>query len=160
MKTNKTLIISILVILLITAGAGYYILVANNSTASNEANVTSTEPVQEIIPTIDPVDLGVKLSLRSDKRAVKFEIANIKDITSVDYEVTYLAQGTIPRGMIGTIEVQPGDKKIETKYLDLGSCSSGKCKYDEGVTSIKLVLKISKSDGNTYSSEKSLDLSE
>lgn len=160
MKTNKTLIISVLVILLITAGAGYYILVANKSTASNEANITSTESAQEIIPTIDPVDLGVKLTLRSDKRAVKFEITNIKDITSVDYEVTYLAQGTIPRGMIGTIEAQPGDKKIETKYLDLGSCSSGKCKYDEGVTSIKLVLKISKSDGNTYSSEKSLDLSE
>lgn len=154
---NKYKIIILIILgMLILFGGGYYILIGSKSSSMNQT--TQTVPTPEVIPTINPDDLGLKLTARSDGKAVKFEISNIKDIESIEYELTYLAKGNIPRGTIGSIEVQPSDTKIETKYLDLGSCSSGKCKYDEGVTSVKLVLKITKKDGSVYSAEKSLDL--
>lgn len=154
---NKYKIIILLVLLVLILGGGsYYILIGSKSSSTNQT--TQAIPTSEVIPTLNPEDLGLKLTARSDGKAVKFEITNIKDIESVEYELTYLAKGNIPRGTIGTVEIKPTDTKIETKYLDLGSCSSGKCKYDEGVTSVKLVLKITKKDGNVYSAEKSLDL--
>lgn len=156
MKNNKILLLIVILILILLVGGGYYILIGSKNSSTNQT--AQAIPTPEVIPTLNPEDLGLKLTARSDGKAVKFEITNIKDIESVEYELTYLAKGDIPRGTIGTVEIKPTDTKIETKYLDLGSCSSGKCKYDEGVTSVKLVLKITKKDGNVYSAEKSLDL--
>lgn len=152
-KYKYFIIIGVLILAL--GGGAYYFLSANKA---SEKSAVQAEPTLEVIPTINPEDLGLVLTARSDKKAVKFEITNIKNISTIDYELTYLAQGNIPRGTIGHIEVNSGDSKVETKYLDLGSCSSGKCKYDEGVTSVKLILKITKSDGSVYSSEKTLEL--
>lgn len=126
---------------------------------------TSSKPVdnspliqQENIPSIAPEDIGLTLLARPDKKAIKFDIEKIGDIQSVDYEISYLAKGNIPRGAIGTVIVKPGDEKISTNYIELGSCSSGKCKYDEGVTSVKLTLRINKTDGKILQAEKTLEL--
>lgn len=141
--------------LMIIVGGGYYLLSQKQSARPSD----NQEPIQqEIIPTIAPEDLGLTLTARSDKKAIKFEIANIKDITSIDYEISYLAKGNIPRGAIGHLTPKEGETKIATNFIELGSCSSGKCKYDEGVTSVKLILKITKTDQKTYQAEKGLEL--
>ncbi len=150
----KFLILGILTILFLLGGA-YYFFSANKSSKPSEV---IPEPTKEIIPTIIPKDLGLTLMARSDKRAIKFEITNIKDITSLDYEISYVTKGNIPRGAIGHIEVKPTDKKIETNYIELGTCSSGKCKYDEGVSKVFLIIKIIKADGKVYQAEQSLEL--
>ncbi len=141
--------------LILLLGGSYYFLSVNKQQPVSEETPVVEETVIEVIT---PQELGLTFTARSDKKAVKFTITNIKDIQSVDYEISYIAKGDIPRGAIGHIEVKPKDKEIETNYIDLGTCSSGKCKYDEGVTSVKLILKIAKSDNKTYSSEKALDL--
>ena len=151
---NKQLLIGAAIIGLLIVGGAIYTLFSNK-----QVPVEPTQQVQEeVIPIINPNDIGLTFTTRADKKAVKFSITNIKDITSVDYEISYVAKGDIPRGAIGHVEVKAKDKIIETNYIDLGTCSSGKCKYDEGVTSVKLLLKIAKTDGKTYSAETSLSL--
>lgn len=156
---NKNVYIPLgVVIFLIVAGGGYFLFFSNTSKAPEQVSQEEDQQEEVVVPTISPDDLGLTFQARNDKRAVKFTIAEIKGIQAVDYEISYLAKGDIPRGAIGHIEVKPGDKRIETNYIDLGTCSSGRCKYDEGVREVKLILKIVKTDGKSYSSEKSLDL--
>ena len=157
MAQNKKLLIGgIILVLLVLVGGGYYMF------SNNKPAVPTQQVVQQVqedaVPSIKPADLGLTFTARSDGKAVKFVITNIKDITSVDYEISYTAKGDIPRGAIGHVEAKAGDSQIATNYIDLGTCSSGKCKYDEGVTSVKLVLKITKADGKNYSSEQTLSL--
>lgn len=155
---NKNVFIALgVVIFLIVAGGGYF-LFSQKPSEEPAKTPEETEEEEVVVPTINPEDLGLTFVARNDKRAVKFTIIEISDIQSVDYEISYLAKGDIPRGAIGHIEVKPKDKNIETNYIDLGTCSSGRCKYDEAVESVKLILKIVKNDGKSYSAEKSLDL--
>ncbi|MDP3988454.1 MAG: hypothetical protein Q8P80_04925 [Candidatus Levybacteria bacterium] len=151
---NKILIIVLAVVVL--GGGGLFVF--SQSKSSSKQVSTPTLAAEEVVPTILPADLDFTITVREDKKAIKFQVGNIKDIESVDYEVSYLAKGNIPRGAIGHADVKPGDTKIETKYIDLGTCSSGRCKYDEGVTSVKVILKITKKDGKVFQAEQSAEL--
>lgn len=153
---NRNVIIGVAVLIAIILLFGAYYLFSVRTAPKPAVVVPQASP--EVIPTIIPEDLGLTLTARSDKRAIKFEITNIKDIASLDYEISYVAKGNIPRGAIGHIEVKPTDKKIETNYIELGTCSSGKCKYDEGVSRVSLILKITKTNGKVYQAEQSLEL--
>ncbi len=154
MKNKKVLIILGIVILIALGGGGYYFFGKTSSKPVDNSPLIQ----QENIPAIAPEDIGLTLMARPDKKAIKFEIEKIDDIQSVDYEISYLAKGNIPRGAIGTVTVKPGEEKISTNYIDLGTCSSGKCKYDEGVSSVKVTLRINKTDGKVFQTEKSLEL--
>lgn len=154
MNDKKVLIIGVIALLFALSG-GYYIMIASKTAPMPTPTPTQQE---EVIPTLSQKDIGLTFVTRSDNKAVKFSLSNIKDIQSVDYEVTYTAKGNVPRGIIGTIEVTPQDEILESKYIDLGSCSSGKCRYDEGVSLVKLVLKITKTDGKVFQSESKLDI--
>lgn len=150
-KNYKFLIVGILGVLII--GGGFLVL------KSKQKPVEVAPPVvEEKVEEISSQDLGLTLVARADKKAVKFEITNVKDITSVDYELSYLAKGDIPRGVIGHIDVKSGDKKIVSNFLDLGTCSRSVCKYDEGVTSVSLLVKINKTDGKVLQAQKELEL--
>ncbi|MBI2430676.1 MAG: hypothetical protein HYV39_01525 [Candidatus Levybacteria bacterium] len=159
MQQKKIIIAAALVLLLILFGLGYFLYSPRTSQSPQETPQDEEQQQEEVvIPTISPDNLGLTFVARNDKKAVKFAITEIKDIQAVDYEVSYLAEGNIPRGAIGHIEVKPTDQKIGTNYIDLGTCSSGKCKYDQGVTLVKLILKITKINGKIYSAEKTLEL--
>jgi len=149
------LIIIVVLVLAILGGGGFFVLSSNKS-----PDPKKTEPLiqEENLPVLSADDIGLTTEVRSDKKAIKFEVANVEDIASIDYEISYLAKGEIPRGVIGHIEKNSGEKTMSTKYIELGSCSSGKCKYDEGVTDLKLILKITKDDGNTYQAEQAINL--
>lgn len=155
MKDKKQIIAVLVLAVLLAISGGYYFLFANKS--AKPAPVPQ-QAEEEVIPTIVPDDLGLKFSARSDGKAVRFSIENIKDIQSVDYELSYLAKGDLPRGVIGHLDIKSTDTIIKSDYIELGSCSSGKCKYDEGVSLVKLILKITKTDGKTYQAEKELEL--
>lgn len=148
---QKRLIIGVVVLLAI--GAGYYFFL----TPKSQPVVKPPEIKDEVVPTIAPSDIGLTLIARDDKKAVKFAVAKASDIDSIDYEITYLAKGDIPRGAIGTVKVS-GKGSVESNYIDLGTCSSGKCKYDEDIHNLKLLLKITKTDGKISSAQTSLDL--
>ena len=156
LEQKKILVIGGVVLVVLAIGG--YFLFSKKTTSVPVEQKAVVEEEQAVIPTIAPEDLDLTFTARSDSKAVKFTISNTAGIQSVDYEISYLAKGDIPRGAIGHLDVKPSEKTVSTNYIDLGTCSSGKCKYDEGVTEVKLLLKIVKDDGKTYSTETSLDL--
>ncbi len=148
---NKRLVIILSVILVvILVGGSYFLFFKKQSSAPIQTSA------DEQVLSLKPEDIGLSMAARDDKHAVKFTVSKASDITSVDYELDYTAEGNIPRGAVGT--ETPKNGTIETKYIELGTCSSGHCKYDAGVTSVNLVLKISKTDGKAYEVHDSLDL--
>lgn len=156
MKKDKLIIIAGGVLLIFLVIGAYFFL--SNRKTSNEAVLTPPEETEDVFPAVSAQDLGLTFSARADGKAVKFEISNASDIASIDYEISYLAEGNIPRGVIGSITKAEEEETIAIDYEVLGSCSSGKCKYDAGVTSVKLILRILKTDGKTYQTEETLDL--
>ncbi|OGH23924.1 MAG: hypothetical protein A3J69_01885 [Candidatus Levybacteria bacterium RIFCSPHIGHO2_02_FULL_42_12] len=157
MKNPYLVAFGIILIIVIPFGVFFAINRTQKSPLPNSSSQSSEDTQEEILP-LNPDELNLIFEARRDKKAVKFSIGNTKGITSIEYEISYLADGEIPRGAIGQIEVNPSERSVATNYIDLGTCSSGRCKYDEGVTSVKLILKIIKTDGKIYSAEKELEL--
>lgn len=148
---NTKLLIGVVLVALVLLG-GWFI-------ASKRGGEKAIEQVavEENIETISSEELGLTLSVRQNGRAVRFEITNTEGIDSLDYELSYFAKGDIPRGVIGHTDVTPG-KKVVSDDLVLGTCSASVCKYDEGVKTVKLVLRINKTDGKILQAEKELEL--
>jgi hypothetical protein len=71
-----------------------------------------------------------------------------KNIESVEYELTYTTGAGLPRGVIGKISTK-GASEISRDDIVLGTCSSGKCVYDLGVTSVDLSLKFNTNEGSS-----------
>ena len=148
---NKNLLTIGTIVLVVLGGFFFF----NTGKKPETASVFPT-PEEQAVPTLSSQDLGLTFNARSDNKAVKFSIKNASDIESVEYEISYLAKGDIPRGAIGSATPKGGS--IDTNYIDLGTCSSGKCKYDEGVHDLKLLLKITKKDGKVYQTEQTLEV--
>lgn len=147
-----------LVILLLIGGI-YYALSSQKS-SSRQASITP-EVQNEEIPEISPEELGLTLTLRSDKKAIKFEIANASDIESVEYQISYmkmLNDEEIPEGLIGEVKKKSQDKKIAIDYREFGTCSSGVCRYDKVISPVTVTLKIVKQDGKVYQAEDKINL--
>ena len=148
---NKKLIIIIVGILLLVVG-GFYVM-SSSQKAAPAPQVDQT-PVEEQVSTMKPEDIGLSLTQSTDGRKVIMAVTNTKDISGLDYQLSYTSKGNIPRGVLGHINVkQPGQSV--SQEITLGTCSDV-CHYDEGVTEIKLILKVTKSDGSTSQIEKSL----
>lgn len=160
MKEKRIAIILGAIVLIILLSAGYYFLFFQKS-ASKDVSEIPLEIQEQVIPTILPSDLGLKLMLRSDKKALKFEITNIDGIESLDYQISYLKEingEEVPEGLIGEVKVKPRDEKIAIDYREFGTCSSGVCRYDKVVSPVKVTLKIVKTDGKVLQAEDSIEL--
>lgn len=140
---NLLLIGGVVIVLLILVG-GYFVM----SSKSNKKAVQTEDvlPSEEAIPTVDS-SVMVDLKATTGNKEVILTIKNPpKDTESIEYELSYLSKGTLPKGVIGTINLEkPGD--IERK-ITLGTCSSGTCVYDTGVESVKVSLKFNSPSGS------------
>lgn len=148
MKNKRTLIIAITAVVVVLVGVSVYAL-----SFQRQASQIPEQPgtAIEIAPTISPQELGLSLEMGADGNRVIMRIENTKDITGVDYELSYLAKDDIPRGAIGHADVKKTGEAINQEIV-LGTCSDV-CHYDSDVKDIKLVVKITKSDGKIYQSE-------
>lgn len=81
----------------------------------------------------------VTLIPREDGKEVKMTIALVKDATNLEYEMEYQAESLI-QGVFGTIDLVKEPAPV-AKDLLFGSCSKGKCRYDEGVSGGSLTLR-------------------
>ena len=91
----------------------------------------------------------------SDNRKVILEVTNTEGLAGLDYELSYIAKGELPRGVIGHIDVKQAGKAVRQE-ITLGTCSDV-CHYDEDVSNIKLILKVTKTDGTVSQAEKVLE---
>lgn len=156
MKKNKNLLIGIVVALLVLMGIGVYIVSSKKAPAQTPAETVIEE---EVVETISPADLGLTFTARPDKKAVKFALANAKDISLVEYQISYtkeISGEQVPETLIGDAKPDASGN-IAIDYRELGTCSAKVCRYDVVVSDIKLTLKVVKAN-KTYQSETSLSL--
>ncbi len=166
MFKNRTVQIVLGVVLLIAVLGGGYFFIAGKTKSKPQVAQDNT---QDVVYKLSPEELGLSLTAKPDNKAVKFAIAKLDGITSVEYQLTYEANSTaqeqseggeprVQRGITGEAKIQSGDSSYASPWLDLGSCSKNICRYDTGVKSVALTLKIVKHDGKTYEVTKKLDL--
>lgn len=156
MRNKKLIIVLGVFIVLVLAGGGYYLL--SRKTTVPVSTTSATPQVQDVseqaILTLTPSDIGLSLTANSNTTKVTMVLTKTSDISTLDYQLSYTAKGNIPRGIIGQVTVKPG--KTVSQEITLGTCSDV-CHYDQNVSGINLVLKVTKTDGKTYQVEKSLD---
>lgn len=160
MLQNKLLktkyFVALCVGILLIAGGVFFFLTRKPAQEEESPGI-----VEEEIPAISADNLGLTLETNANKNEVKFTIAKPDDIKSVSYELLYTAKtddGSQQRAITGTIEAKSTSKAIGSGYIVLGTESSGVKKYDKGVTSVQIILKITKQDGKIFQSKKSLEL--
>ncbi|OGH24813.1 MAG: hypothetical protein A3B47_00155 [Candidatus Levybacteria bacterium RIFCSPLOWO2_01_FULL_39_24] len=150
MKNKK--IITFLVVGVIVLLVGGFLVLSDKKAPAPIIQI----PPEEIISMMKPEEIGLTLTASSDNKKVILEVENTNGITGLDYELSYTSKGNIPRGVIGHIDIKQAGRKI-LQEITLGTCSDV-CHYDEGVSNIKLILKVAKTDGTVGQVEKSLEL--
>ena len=154
LKEKKYLVAAVIVIVAVLVGGGLLIL-SKNASSNKQAASPSSSDGQQIVQSLQPSDIGLTLSpITSGKFAgngVLMSITNISDLTSVDYTLSYTSAGNIPRGVLGHIDI---NGTPVNQQLPFGTCSDV-CHFDQGVTDVKLTLKVVKTDGKAYQVESS-----
>ncbi|MBI2617064.1 hypothetical protein HYW55_02970 [Candidatus Gottesmanbacteria bacterium] len=114
--------------------------------ASNIQEKKEGEPTPTVaFPTISD-SITVELTNVSSG-VMRLRIVGIPStVETVEYELTYITGAGLPRGVLGKITTN-GETEIVRSDIVLGTCSSGKCVYDSGVTSIDLSLKFNSPTG-------------
>lgn len=151
---NKKLITFLAIGLVVLVGAGVLVLSSGKKTEAPVQQVQNVAPEDAKVSTIKPEAIGLSLTASSDGKKVILEVANTKGISGLDYELSYTSKGDIPRGVIGHIDIKIAGKPV-IQEITLGTCSDV-CHYDQDVSDIKLILKITKTDGTTAQVEQSL----
>lgn len=163
LKKNKIVVIVVAILLL--AGVGTVVLLGgSNTTSSDEPGIASEKPVK----IISADEIGLTLSFRADKKAINMNITKLDGISSVEYEVTYDANvtadasgdsesGITQRGVVGSPIPVNGASSIK-RSIDLGTCSKSVCKYDNVVSDVKFVIKVTYINGDVAAVEESISL--
>lgn len=138
--------------LVLLVGGGFLVLSGNQKAEP----VPEQAPPEEQISVIKPEEIGLTLTTASGNRKVILEVVNTQGLAGLDYELSYISKGDIPRGVIGHIDIKVPGKPV-TQEITLGTCSDV-CHYDQDVSDIKLILKVAKTDGTTSQVSKSLEL--
>ena len=134
---KKTLLI--LIILAILGGGGF--LAYKKISAKKQES--KSKVVQKRKPEVNLIELAkrpyVTLTPRADGHEVSMTIDGLKlKETNLEYEMEYQA-GNMLQGAGGRIDFNE-EKPPVSKNLLFGSCSKGKCKYDDDVFSGSLTL--------------------
>jgi hypothetical protein len=149
---NKNLIIYIAIGLVILIGLVAFVFFGKKASSS----VAQNSP-EEVVSTMKPEEIGLTLTASSDNHKLILEISKTANISKLDYELDYTKKGDIPTGVIGNPQVKSG--QLFKQEIVMGTCSDV-CHYDQDVSNIKLVVKVTKTDGTVAQVEKTLKLSE
>lgn len=149
LKNNRNVFIGVIILIAILVIGGVVLLLNKNSTKPLPVTV------QETIPTLVPEDIGLTLEMGADGQRVVMTIEKTENIESVEYQLSYNSEGDIPRGAIGQVTVKnPGQPLVQE--IVLGTCSDT-CHYDKEVSNVKLIVKVTKTDGKVYQVEQTLE---
>ncbi len=151
MKNQKLVIFGALILVVVLIGG--FLVFSPKKENLNSSEITNPEQVEMSIPTMDPEEIGLSLTISEDERIVTLGLTKLEGLSAIDYELSYLSKGDIPRGVIGHIDIK--SQKTINEPIRLGTCSDV-CHYDEDVSDIKIILKITKKDKSTAQVEKSL----
>jgi len=164
LKKKKVIIVSAIVLLLILGIGGLFLF-------SNSSNTKTTDnlPVDNnVVQTLSPSSIGLKLQASPDNHKVRFIISNASNISQIEYELLYTANSTaeelsegaqarVQRGITGQENVTPGTSTYQSSWLVLGSQSANIVRYDTGVKSVSITLKITETNNKVYQVQDSLN---
>ncbi len=132
-------ILLIVVIFIILGVGGFFVYKKVISRPKDEARKTITSKKPEVNLLEREKRPYVTLIPRADGREVSMTINDLKNQEElVEYELEYQA-GSMLQGAGGRIDFSEEPAPV-TKKLLFGSCSKGKCKYDEDVSGGSLTL--------------------
>ncbi len=165
MKNKQLLIVGVVVLLLVVGGGFFFV---RNSHQDDE--VENTQTFEEDAISVSPEEVGLKLTTKNNKREIKFSVSALKDVKTIEWDFTYDADippeyqeeggsGKVTQrfGSSEPVDVA-GKSSYESQYREIGTCSSGRCRFDTGVEEIHFVLKMVKTDGKNYQVEDSISL--
>lgn len=157
-KKNRNLSIAAAVVIVVIVLGGVFFVVSSKKAVNQQTGEAPAATDQPILK-IAPADLGITLTAGPDNKTAILGVTNTNDIASLDYELSYMATvngAQVARGAIGHIDIKQKGTAVK-QSITLGTCSDV-CHYDVGVTDIKVILKINKSDGKTYQADLALSL--
>lgn len=144
---NKNMLIVVLV-LVVFVGVGFFMTRGNSTKNADQEIDEEILPDVEVLPTVTD-DVKVNITSDAKRQEASLSIMGVPEGTEeIEYELSYDAEvdgEKVPKGVIGTIEFD--GKEPVKRQVTLGTCSSGTCKYDKGITAIKATLKFSGSYG-------------
>lgn len=149
------LVIAAAVALAVVVAGGLIVL---SQRATTQAPVAQT---QQQVLTLSPEAVGLEIAFRADKKAMKFTLSKASDIKAVEYEISYTKEikgEQVPDGLIGDVDINPGDSTVGIGFREFGTCSSGVCRYDTVVSPVMLTLKITKTDNKVYQVTKTVSI--
>lgn len=149
------------VVAVVLIGVGVFLFL-NSKKLSTQQIPAFNDQTQQVL-TLSPDSIGLSIAFRSDNKAMKFSVGNANGINSIEYQISYTKNvkgQDVPEGLIGTVDMNPGDQTASIGYREFGTCSSGVCRYDNVDSPVKLTLKIVKSDGKIYQVEKTVTISQ
>lgn len=128
--------------IIVTVGAIFFVNLSKSTDTNQKADEEETvaeiplekRPIVSLTPSID----GHWLTLRIEKIGI--------DAKTLDYELVYEVADGRTQGVPGTVKLASEGPVIERELL-LGSESSGKYRYDEGVESGTLTLRFRNDKG-------------
>lgn len=153
---DKKVLVAIVLVLVLAIGGIAFLMMRGNTPAAPSDEITAGSD----LPTLSPEDIGMEVTLRKDNKAVMFELTKADDIKKVEYTIEYEAQtdeGTANQGIFGEMNIAD-DGITKTDFREFGTCSAGKCRYDDVVSDITITLKVTKKDGKEYQVEKIVKL--
>lgn len=140
---NRKLLVFLVVILGIATAGGVFWFVKGVTQKPTATTGLKEQEVRELPLAERPF---ASLTPRTDGHEFKFAVSRIPSgIDTLEYELVYKSSSGITQGVPGSVKLK-GATTLERNLL-LGSCSSGKCKYDEGVEKGTLTLRLRNADG-------------
>jgi len=135
MKKYLPIVIIVLVLFLLIIGGFFF-------WRSRRVSQTPTglEPEGVLIETILGERPYITLTPSSDGHWLTIDVSRIKDADSLEYELLYNTESGATQGSINSVKLK--GETTYTKKILLGSESSGRFKYDEGVTQGTLTLRL------------------
>ncbi|MDO8503172.1 MAG: hypothetical protein Q7S60_00630 [bacterium] len=145
---NRKLLIFLVVILGIATAGGVFWFVKG---VTQKPTTTTGSQKQDVLRELPLAERPFAfLTPRTDGHEFKLAVSKIPAGTdALEYELVYKNSDGVTQGVPGSVKLK-GATTLERNLL-LGSCSSGKCKYDEGVEKGTLTLRVRDSDGKLIS---------
>lgn len=157
LKNKIVLIAAAVVAVILILGVVVFLVLGKGASSSNQT--ANAEPTPIPVLTLQPTDIGLAFAPDANLQRGTMTITKTSDIASVDYQLTYTAVVSgqpVARGTIGHADVKNKGQEI-SQTMVFGTCSDV-CHYDTGITDVKLIVKVAKTDSKIYQVELSVPL--
>ncbi|MBI4033040.1 MAG: hypothetical protein HY377_00760 [Candidatus Blackburnbacteria bacterium] len=141
---NRKLLVFLVVLLGIATSGGIFWFVKG---VTQKPTTTASSQKEEVLRELPLAERPfASMTPRTDGHEFKLAVSRIPSgIDALEYELVYKNSDGVTQGVPGSVKLK-GATILERNLL-LGSCSSGKCKYDEGVEKGTLTLRLRNADG-------------